>query len=216
MFFYFYIFASLFNLCLYYWIWLFFKLPILVIIGILLFPFVEKRIFNNSTASMYYLTLLLSFFLILFIFIFKNVAVYDELRHVLFLVPMIFLIGLTNLYYFMIVAFITGSFLGLYEIAMNLRASDIEKNNKKSMMSGFHAFYSLGLLIGASITSLFVELEISFLTNIIVVVLILLPLNIIFAKLLGEDLKPEDNEGKKNIFFFMANDIIRFSFNNYY
>ena len=108
---------------------------------------------------------------------------------------------ITNLYYFMIVAFITGSFLGLYEIAMNLRASDIEKNNKKSMMSGFHAFYSLGLLIGASITSLFVELEISFLTNIIVVVLILLPLNIIFAKLLGEDLKPEDNEGKKNIFF---------------
>ena len=54
----------------YYFIWLFFKLPIIVIIGILLFPFL------------------------------KNVAVYDELRHVLFLVPMIFLIGLTNLFYF--------------------------------------------------------------------------------------------------------------------
>ena len=36
----------------------------------------------------------------IFIFILKNVAVYDELRHVLFLVPMIFLIGLTNLFYF--------------------------------------------------------------------------------------------------------------------
>ena len=84
----------------YYFIWLFFKLPILVIVGILLFPFVEKKIFNNTPASMYYLTLLLSFFLILFIFILKNVAVYDELRHVLFLVPMIFLIGLVNLYYF--------------------------------------------------------------------------------------------------------------------
>jgi disulfide oxidoreductase YuzD len=84
----------------YYFIWLFFKLPILALIGILLFPFVEKKIFNNTAASMYYLTLLLSFFLILFIFILKSVAVYDELRHVLFLVPMIFLIGLTNLFYF--------------------------------------------------------------------------------------------------------------------
>ena len=84
----------------YYFIWLFFKLPILILIGILLFPFVEKKIFNNTPASMYYLTLLLSFFLILFIFILKSVAVYDELRHVLFLVPMIFLIGLTNLFYF--------------------------------------------------------------------------------------------------------------------
>ncbi len=91
----------------YYFIWLFFKLPILVIIGILLFPFVEKKIFNNTPASMYYLTLLLSFFFILFIFIFKNVAVYDELRHVLFLVPMIFLIGLVNLFYFNKKLFIT-------------------------------------------------------------------------------------------------------------
>ena len=84
----------------YYFIWLFFKLPILIIIGILLFPFVEKKIFNETPASIYYLTLLISFFLILFIFILKNVAVYDELRHVLFLVPLIFLIGLTNLFYF--------------------------------------------------------------------------------------------------------------------
>ena len=84
----------------YYFIWLFFKLPILVLIGILLFPLVERRIFNGSVASIYYLTLLLSFLLILFIFILKNVAAYDELRHVLFLVPLIFLVGLTNLFYF--------------------------------------------------------------------------------------------------------------------
>tara|TARA_Y100000590_G_scaffold467002_1_gene644289 strand:- start:1547 stop:3136 length:1590 start_codon:yes stop_codon:yes gene_type:complete len=84
----------------YYFIWLFFKLPIIVILGILLFPFVERKIFNGTIGSIYYLTLLLSFFLILIIFILKNVAVYDELRHVLFLVPLIFLVGLTNLFYF--------------------------------------------------------------------------------------------------------------------
>ena len=84
----------------YYFIWLFFKLPIIALIGILLFPFVEKKIFNEKNICIYYLPLLLTFFLILFIFIIKNVAVYDELRHVLFLVPIILLIGLTNLYYF--------------------------------------------------------------------------------------------------------------------
>ena len=84
----------------YYFIWLFFKLPIIALIGLSLFPFVEKKIFNKKPVNIYYLTLLISFFSILFIFILKNVAVYDELRHVLFLVPIIFLIGLTNLFYF--------------------------------------------------------------------------------------------------------------------
>ena len=84
----------------YYFIWLFFKLPIFVLIGLLLFPFVEKKIFNDKPACIYYITLLVSFFSILFIFILKNVAVYDELRHVMFLVPLAVIIGLTNLYYF--------------------------------------------------------------------------------------------------------------------
>ena len=89
----------------YYFIWLFFKLPIIVILGISLFPFVEKKIFNDKSRCIYYSTLLISFFVILFIFILKNVAVYDELRHVLFLVPIIFLLGLVNLYYFNIKIF---------------------------------------------------------------------------------------------------------------
>ncbi len=84
----------------YYFIWLFFKLPLIVLIGITLFPFVEKKIFSEKLKTLYYLTPLISFFLVLFIFIVKKVAVYDELRHVLFLVPLIFLIGLTNLFYF--------------------------------------------------------------------------------------------------------------------
>ena len=36
----------------------------------------------------------------LWLFIIKNVAVYDEIRHVLFLVPLILLVGLTNLFFF--------------------------------------------------------------------------------------------------------------------
>ena len=84
---------------------------------------------------------------------------------------------------------------------MNLQASDIEKRNSKSMMSGFHAFFSLGLLMGAVVTSIFVELKIPFWLNAFIVVLFLLPVNIFFAKLLGEDLKNNSNQSKKNIFF---------------
>ncbi len=82
----------------YYFIWLFFKLPIIVLLGLLAFPLIEKKVFNNKFVSLYYSTLLISFFIILFIFIIRNVAIYDELRHVLFLVPFIILIGLANIF----------------------------------------------------------------------------------------------------------------------
>jgi len=108
---------------------------------------------------------------------------------------------ITSIYYFMFIAFIAGCVVGVYEIAMNLQASDLEKINNKSMMSGFHAFFSLGLLIGAVVTSIFVELKISFLINAVIVVIILLPLNIFFARSLGKDLELKTNTGKKNIFF---------------
>ena len=69
------------------------------------------------------------------------------------------------------------------------------------MMSGFHAFFSLGLLIGATITSIFVELQISFLLNTFFVVILLVPANIYFARLLKEDEKNNIDHAKKNIFF---------------
>ena len=108
---------------------------------------------------------------------------------------------ITNIYIFVLISFFAGCVLGIYEIAMNLQASDIEKKNNKSMMSGFHAYFSLGLLIGALITSTFIEFNISFLNNVIAVVIFLLPLNIIAANGLGKDMKQDDKERKKNIFF---------------
>ena len=53
----------------------------------------------------------------------------------------------------------------------------------------------------AAITSIFVELQISFLLNIFFVVILLLPTNIFFARLLGEDVKKNSDQAKKNIFF---------------
>lgn len=83
----------------YYFIWLFFKLPILVILGIFLFPLIEKKIFLQSSLQLiYYLTLLLTPLAIILVFILRDVALYDEIRHIMFLVPIIFLASLFNVY----------------------------------------------------------------------------------------------------------------------
>ncbi len=84
----------------YYFIWLFFKLPILVLLGLFFYPLIEKKIFNNGIKTIYYGTFALTPIVILFIFIFKDVALYDEIRHIMFLVPFIFLVSFYNIFIF--------------------------------------------------------------------------------------------------------------------
>ena len=102
---------------------------------------------------------------------------------------------------FMFLSFIFGCCYGIFEVAINLQASNIEKRQEKSMMSGFHAFFSLGLLSGALCTSIFLGLNVSFFNNILIYVSILLPLNIFFASLLLQDSKSSHKQTKE-IFFF--------------
>ena len=106
-----------------------------------------------------------------------------------------------DLYVFLILAFIVGCTYGIFEVSMNLQASNIEKQRKKSMMSGFHAFFSLGLLIGSLFTSFMVEMNITLFTNVIIVVIILLPMTIIFSRFLQEDTDESTKNNKKSIFF---------------
>lgn len=84
----------------YYFIWLFFKLPILILLGYTLFPFVESKVFKDDLTTIYYGTIILTVPIIIVIFILKDVAVYDELRHLLFIFPLIFITAFTNLFYF--------------------------------------------------------------------------------------------------------------------
>ena len=84
----------------YYFIWLFFKLPILILIGYCLFPLVESKIFKDDIITIYYGTITISVPIIIVLFILRDVAVYDELRHLLFIFPLIFITGLTNIFYF--------------------------------------------------------------------------------------------------------------------
>ena len=101
---------------------------------------------------------------------------------------------------FMFLAFLFGICFGLFEIALNLQASNIEIREKKSMMTVFHSFWSLGVLIGSFLTSIFLQFEISMLNNILIYVIIMLPLNLWFTFKLNVDEK-SSIENKKSIFF---------------
>ena len=106
-----------------------------------------------------------------------------------------------NLYIFLILAFVVGCTYGIFEVSMNLQASNIEKRKEKSMMSNFHAFFSLGLLIGSLFTSFMVEINMSLFLNIVIVVSILLPMTIIFSRMLEQDLLESKATDNQSIFF---------------
>ena len=81
----------------------------------------------------------------------------------------------TNFEVMLIFSALFGCCYGIFEVIINLQASIIEKRYQKSMMSSFHGFFSLGVLTGAFITSIFVEYQIHFFINVICYVIILAP-----------------------------------------
>ena len=127
----------------------------------------------------------------------RTVLLYTSILQAILWLPTPFI---SSLQLFMIFSFIFGLCYGSFEISCNLYASNLEKREKKSMMSGFHAFWSLGVLTGSIATSLFLEWNISFLNNVITYVIILLPLNIFIVLRLHVD-RIENTENKHTIFF---------------
>ena len=85
----------------YIYLWLLVKLPFILILGFLLLPFTEKKIFTNDHNKIFFGTLLLSIFFIPLILILFRVPLYDEIRQILFLIPLFFLVGITSIYFFL-------------------------------------------------------------------------------------------------------------------
>ena len=107
-----------------------------------------------------------------------------------------------ELWIFIIFSFIFGMSYGAFEIACNVYASNLEVREKKSMMSGFHGFWSLGVLFGSLITSLLLEWNYSFIFNILLYVIILLPLSLYFVLCLESEVeKKSKKSNQRNIFF---------------
>ena len=81
-------------------IWLAVKLPFLIILGIILLPITEKKIFVNSKKNVFFGSILVTSIIIPLILIFRDVTLYDEIRHIMFLLPLLFIIGTVSLYIF--------------------------------------------------------------------------------------------------------------------
>ena len=77
--------------------WLIVKLPILILLGFFVIPFTEKKIFSVDKNQIFIGTILGTIIILPLIFIFLKTPLYDELRQILFLVPLFFVIGLISL-----------------------------------------------------------------------------------------------------------------------
>ena len=88
----------------------------------------------------------------------------------------VFIPFVSSFYQMAALSFIFGSSYGIIEIVLNLQATSLEKKYEKPIMSGIHAFWSIGLLGGSFATSLFLEYEISFLINSLVFIVLIFPL----------------------------------------
>lgn len=69
-----------------------------------------------------------------------------------------------------------GAAIGLIDVAMNIQAVEVEKSAGKSMMSGFHGFFSIGGIIGAGLVSLMLALGLTPLLAVLTVNLLLIAL----------------------------------------
>jgi len=94
-------------------IWMLVKLPIIVLLGLFLLPFTEKKIIKISPNILVFGTLLGSSFFIPLILILINSHLYDELRQILFLIPLIFILGVVSLYSISKKIFYTFSFISI-------------------------------------------------------------------------------------------------------
>ena len=81
--------------------------------------------------------------------------------------------------------FLFGTTYGIFEVVLNLQATSLEKKYERPMMSGIHAFWSIGLLSGSFLTSVFLEYEISFFINSIIFISILFPIIFFGSKTLN-------------------------------
>ncbi len=124
----------------YYFIWLFFKLPILIILGFFLFPLIEKKFIKNDLNKILSYSLIFTCLIILFLFILFDVAVYNEIRHIMFLIPLIFIISLNNLYLISRKFFyISGTTMIIFFVIENISINPYQY----TWMNSFSKFYKI-------------------------------------------------------------------------
>ena len=106
----------------YIFIWIFFKLPLSILFGLLLFPFLEKKLFMQKENKLILAPLICTILSIIFLLIIFNVNLYDELRQIIFLIPIIFITSLIIFYQFSKkISLIVTSFFIIFFIYQNIK-----------------------------------------------------------------------------------------------
>lgn len=102
-------------------IWFFFKTPIIILCGLIIYFKIENEIAKKPLEQIILVSLTLSILAILILLIFFNVNLYDEIRQVMFLMPLIFIVSLSLLHFFSRkISIISISFFIIYFIVQNI------------------------------------------------------------------------------------------------
>ena len=75
----------------------------------------------------------------------------------IFLFTMLLISAAPNVWTAGLAVFMLGGFAGAMDVAMNANAVEVEKSMRKAIMSSCHAFWSLGALIGSSVSGYMIE-----------------------------------------------------------
>ncbi len=102
-------------------IWFFFKTPIIILCGLILYFKIENKISKKPLEQIIIVSLILSISAILVLLILFNVNLYDEIRQVMFLMPLIFIVSLSLLHFFSKkISIVSILFFIIYFIVQNI------------------------------------------------------------------------------------------------
>jgi hypothetical protein len=79
--------------------WFAVKMPVLILIGVMFVPFAMRKIIQDPFQRVAYLTILFGSLYVLIVIVALRVRLYDETRQLLFLYPLLFLVGAIAIYF---------------------------------------------------------------------------------------------------------------------
>jgi predicted MFS family arabinose efflux permease len=114
---------------------------------------------------------------------------------IIFIVILLAITQVNSVYQLVPLLLVFGSAMGLIDVVMNINAVFVEQASDRSIMSNFHAMWSIGCFVGAGIFGIWLSLGLSPLMATIIAVLIMLALlSFCYGKLLPYGAKEDEKE----------------------
>lgn len=114
---------------------------------------------------------------------------------IIFVIILLAITQVNSVYQLVPLLLVFGSAMGLIDVVMNINAVFVEQASGRSIMSNFHAMWSIGCFVGAGIFGIWLSLGLSPLMATIIAVLIMLALlSLCYGKLLPYGAKEDEKE----------------------